>query len=320
MVSSGICAYLGGQTPMQREKTASNWLNFCKSQGIPTSEKYSFVKTLGDPVRIRTQQSFGLPIDNFSTENGVLVDKGKSWPLMIDPQGQANKWVKAMEKNNGIFVIRLNQKKWLSSLEQAIPFGKSVILENLEENLDPALESILMKAVVRKGGKAEIKVGENMLEYNDNFRFFMTTKLRNPHQLPDVSVKVTLLNFMITPKGLADQLIENIMDAEQEEKAKLKKQLSVESTENKNKLTNLENQILKVLAESTGNILEDANAIEVLDSSKKTSNEVKERMVLAEKVDVEIEALVSQQYPCAEITSAIYFCISELANIDPMQQ
>lgn len=123
---------------------------------------------------------------------------------------------------------------------------------------------------------------------------------------------------MITPKGLADQLIENVMMSEQEEKAKMKKQLSIESTENKNKLTNLENQILKVLAESTGNILEDANAIEVLDTSKKTSNEVTEKMVLAEKVEVEIEVLVQQYYPCAEITSAISFCISELINIDPM--
>jgi len=35
----------------------------------------------------------------------------------------------------------------------------------------------------------------------------MTTKLRNPHYLPKVSAKVTLLNFMITPAGLDDQLL-----------------------------------------------------------------------------------------------------------------
>jgi hypothetical protein len=38
-------------------------------------------------------------------------------------------------------------------------------------------------------------------------RFYITTKLRNPHYLPEVAVKVTLLNFMITPAGLADQLL-----------------------------------------------------------------------------------------------------------------
>lgn len=39
----------------------------------------------------------GLPADNFSTENGVIVTRGRRWPLMVDPQGQANKWVKEME-------------------------------------------------------------------------------------------------------------------------------------------------------------------------------------------------------------------------------
>lgn len=41
---------------------------------------------------------------------------------------------------------------------------------------------------------------------SDNFRFYITTKLRNPHYLPEISVKVTLLNFMITPEGLQDQV------------------------------------------------------------------------------------------------------------------
>jgi hypothetical protein len=42
----------------------------------------------------------------------------------------------------------------------------------------------------------------------------MTTKLRNPHYLPEVSVKVNLLNFMITPAGLADQLLGVVVAAE----------------------------------------------------------------------------------------------------------
>jgi dynein heavy chain len=35
----------------------------------------------------------------------------------------------------------------------------------------------------------------------------MTTKLRNPHYLPETAVKVVLLNFMITFEGLQDQLL-----------------------------------------------------------------------------------------------------------------
>jgi hypothetical protein len=49
--------------------------------------------------------------------------------------------------------------------------------------------------------------------------------MRNPHYLPEVSVKVNLLNFMITPAGLADQLLGVVVAAErpdlEEQKAAL---------------------------------------------------------------------------------------------------
>ena len=52
-----------------------------------------------------------------------------------------------------------------------------------------------------------IRLGENTIEYSKDFRFYITTKLRNPHYLPEVATKVSVLNFMITPEGLEDQLL-----------------------------------------------------------------------------------------------------------------
>lgn len=52
-----------------------------------------------------------------------------------------------------------------------------------------------------------IRLGENIIEYSSDFKFFITTKLRNPHYLPELATKVLLLNFMITPEGLEDQLL-----------------------------------------------------------------------------------------------------------------
>lgn len=52
-----------------------------------------------------------------------------------------------------------------------------------------------------------IKLGENVIEYSPDFRLYITTKLRNPHYLPEVATKVCLLNFMITPEGMEDQLL-----------------------------------------------------------------------------------------------------------------
>lgn len=54
---------------------------------------------MGDPVLIQYWTiNCGLPKDDTSTENGIIIEKSKRWPLMIDPQTQANKFIKNMGK------------------------------------------------------------------------------------------------------------------------------------------------------------------------------------------------------------------------------
>lgn len=51
------------------------------------------------------------------------------------------------EKEAGIDIIKLTDRDFLRSLENAIRFGKPCLLENIGEELDPALEPILLKQV-----------------------------------------------------------------------------------------------------------------------------------------------------------------------------
>lgn len=95
-----------------------------------------------------------------------------------------------------------------------------------------------------------IKIGDTIIEYDKNFKFFLTTKLRNPHYLPEVSTKVTLLNFMITYEGLTDQLLAIVVAKENPELEIKKEELVLENARTKNKLAETENQILTVLKES----------------------------------------------------------------------
>uniref|UniRef100_A0A3Q3X362 Dynein heavy chain ATP-binding dynein motor region domain-containing protein n=1 Tax=Mola mola TaxID=94237 RepID=A0A3Q3X362_MOLML len=91
----------------------------------------------------------------------------------------------------------------MRTLENCIQFGTPLLLENVGEELDPSLEPLLLKQTFKQGC---IRLGETVIEYSYNFRFYITTKLRNPHYLPELATKVSLLNFMITPEGLEDQL------------------------------------------------------------------------------------------------------------------
>ncbi len=64
---------------------------------------------------------------------------------MIDPQMQANKWIKKQETKNKLEIIKLNDANYLRTLENSIQFGKPVLLENIGETLDPSLNPILLK-------------------------------------------------------------------------------------------------------------------------------------------------------------------------------
>lgn len=320
LVSSGTVSYLGAFTVDYRKNCQEQWHKLCQEKKIPCSEDFTLTSTLGNQVAIRAWQIAGLPVDSFSTDNGIIVFNSRRWPLMIDPQGQANKWVKNMEKTNNLAVIKQSDGNYVRILENCIQFGKPVLMEHIGEELDPVLEPVLLKQTFKQQGVEYLKIGENIVEYSKDFLFYMTTGLRNPHYLPEVAVKVCLLNFMITPQGLQDQLLGLVAAKEKPELEEKKNQLILESAANSKQLKEIEDQILEVLSSSKGNILEDETAIKILSSSKILSEEISEKQKVASITEKEIDNTRMGYRPVAEHSSILFFCISEMANIEPMYQ
>ncbi|XP_055917464.1 dynein axonemal heavy chain 7 [Eupeodes corollae] len=319
LIASGVVAYLGPFTIDFRVSQIRKWVTKCTSFGIVCSQDFQLQQVLGDAVEVRAWNICGLPSDSFSIESAIIMRNSRRWPLMIDPQGQANKWVKNMEKGNKLCVIRLNQPDYTRILENAIQFGLPVLLENINEDLDPLLESILLKQLFKQGGALCIKLGDSIIEYNHEFKFYITTKLRNPHYLPEVAVKVTLLNFMITTQGLQDQILAITVARERPDLEAEKNTLIIQSAENKRTLKETENKILEVLS-TAENILEDETAVQVLSSSKTLANEINEKQAITEVTEKQIDIARLGYTPIAAHSTILFFTIAELANIDPMYQ
>lgn len=209
LVAAGMVSYSGPFTSHYRQELEEDWREQIKKLNIKHSHGITMRQVLGDDVTIRVWSIAGLPNDNLSIENGIVMFKSRRWPLMIDPQTQANKFVKNLGKNpdvinTGLDVFKLSEGNLLRNLEIAITYGKWVLLENIGEELDPALEPILLQQKVKMGSSYTIKIGDKNVPYNETFRFFLTTTLPNPHYTPETSVKVTILNFAITPGGLEE--------------------------------------------------------------------------------------------------------------------
>ena len=79
-----------------RTNMTSFWIERLVEFKVPHNDSCDLISTLSEPVKVRSWQIAGLPKDNLSVDNGVIVQFSRRWPLFIDPQGQANKWVKNM--------------------------------------------------------------------------------------------------------------------------------------------------------------------------------------------------------------------------------
>ena len=100
------------------------------------------------------------------------------------------------------------------------------------------------------------------------YRFYMTTKMSNPHYLPEVCIKVTIINFTVTRLGLEDQLLSDVVSLERPDLEKQRNELIVKINGDKAQLKAIEDRILKLLFESEGNILDNEELINTLNDSK----------------------------------------------------
>eukprot|EP00937_MAST-01D_sp_MAST-1D-sp2_P001492 g1492.t1 len=320
VLGAGCIAYLGPFTSEFRNEMTGKWTEFCKAKSIPVDGNFALDRILGEPVTIREWIIQGLPADTFSIENGMFATMGRRWPLMIDPQGQANRWVRNSQKEHNLQVIKLTQKDFLRTLENAIRYGASVLLENVLEDLDPSLEPVLLKQIFKKGGQWLLRLGDSDVPYSDEFRFFITTKLANPHYMPEVCIKVTIINFTVTLSGLEDQLLVDVISNERLDLQQKSDELVVSVAGYNKQLKQIEDTMLRMLAESTGNILDDEKLINVLADSKKTSVEVNQAKADAEVTSKEIETTREGYRVVATRASIIYFVIASMAEVDPMYQ
>ncbi len=325
VVSAATISYLGPFTSDFRANLVSSWQDCLQGFNIPHTKGCNLETTLANPVKVRAWQLCSLPSDSLSTQNALIMDNGRRWPLLIDPQGQANRYIRSMAKDpafatNGMDVVKLSDKNFLRTLENGVQFGRWVLLENIQETLDAALEPILLQQKFKQGGQEMMKLGDNVIPYNDSFKFFMTTKLANPHYAPEVQVKVSLLNFTITLGGLEEQLLGVVVAEELPELAQQKANLVVQNAAMNRQLYDIESEILYLLSNSKGNILDDTVLIETLAQSKKTSEEIKEKMREASNIEQEILVQSELYRPVAKRASLLYFVIADLGEVDPMYQ
>ncbi|XP_069464806.1 dynein axonemal heavy chain 14 [Ambystoma mexicanum] len=319
LVSAAFIVYGGVFTAVYRQMLVDEWLKLCDCHKVPVSLDYYLISAMAETNEVRKWQNEGLPPDQYSTENAILVKNGLRWPLLIDPHGQAYKWICQMEGNK-LHQAQASDSSFMKTVENAIRFGESVLLQDVAEVLDPSLKPILGKEIYRRGGQDYIKIGDSEIEYNHNFRLYMTTQAPNPHFLPAVCIMVTMINFTVTFKGLQDQLLSSVVIHEQPQLEQERCQLLESIAQDLSTLLELENRSLTLLQKTEGHILDDQDLIETLQRSKVTSRAIVKRVEASGNTEATIKEARESYLPIATRGAVLYFVLADLIQLSYMYQ
>jgi len=320
LLSAAMLSYAGPFPSEYRERLVNTvMLPYIKSMKIPHSRFYNFADFLAKPTDIQKWNGQGLPTDAFSIENGVVVVKSRRWPLMIDPQMQANKWIKSMEKEK-LILLDPQTENYMAKIERAIFDGLPVLLQNIGEDIDPSLDPVLNKSLKQVGDRTILVMGDREIGYNHNFKLYMTTKFSNPKYKAEVSTKVTLVNFTVKEKGLEEQLLGKLIENLEPELEKRKNELVQKTAKNQAKLKESDDEVLRLLLETKGSLVDDDTLVNKLQASKATEDEIKQQIESSSQTMKKTLALRENYRPLGTMASHLFFVLNDLNKIDHMYQ
>jgi len=318
ILAAAFMSYCGPFPSDYRNMLNKLWLDKIKEERVQFSKGFLFSDFLAGKALARKWQTDGLPTDDFSTENGVFVTKGLRWALNIDPQNQANKWIKKM--CDDLIVADTKDVDHIRKIEMAITKGQTILLQDVGEQMDPSLDGILSKSLIQNGKRFSVKFGANEIDYNTKFQLYITTRLPNPHYTPEISTKVNVVNFIVVESGLEEQCLGIVVSAEQPQLESQKNEKLAAITKGKAEILALEDMILARLNDDKINLLEDEELVVQLHQSKETSDRVKTELENAEANMKRIDDTREGFRSCGKRAAVLFFVLNDLSKINPMYQ
>ena len=327
LLAAAFISYIGPFTKVFRDKLMTQTFtpflqeSFQKAAGpdapIPLSAAPDPIRILTNTATVASWGAEGLPADQVSVENGTIVCNSARWPLIIDPQLQGVKWLKNRESapERNLQIVRLGQSELLRKLESALENGHTILIENIGESLDAVLNPVIQRAVIKRGKKMYIKLGDTEVEFHPQFKLYLHTKLSNPHYPPEIQAETTLINFTVTSAGLEDQLLALVVRKERLDLATLSEDLVKQQNDFTIKMKELEDNILYKLATAKGDITEDVELIEGLETTKKIANEILAKQEIAKATQVVIKTTSEKYRSVANRSSLLFFLMNDLVKI-----
>jgi len=315
LIAAAFTTYLGAYPEDQRQRQVKKW---CEMLNVSTFEFQQFMRNESELLQYKSE---GLPADELSIQNSIVILEAPQTPLIIDPASQAVEWLKEHLSQQGttVEVTTAADERFSTIFELAVRFGK-VLIVNEVDKVDPVLYPILRKDLMSAGPKKTVQVGDKQIDWQDSFKLFLVTRDTNITLPPDAKSLITEVNFAITRSGLEGQLLGVTINHEKPELEEQKSKLLAQEEEYKMQLSKLEDVLLRDLAESETSLLENKALIDSLNEIKTKSVVIVQSLEEGRSLQESLDRQRNVYRPFAAAGSILFFLMKDLPSVNHMYQ
>ena len=175
---------------------------------------------------------------------------------------------------------------------------------------------VLNKEYQKTGGRVLIQLGKQEIDFSEHFQLYLSTRDPSAAFAPDVCSRTTFINFSVTRSSLQTQSLNDVLKAERPDVDKRRSNLVKMQGEFDTNLRQLEKRLLQALNESRGNILDDDNVIQTLETLKREAAIITKKVSETAGVMAEVERITQCYSHIANACSAIFALLEQLHHLN----
>lgn len=318
LISSAGIAYLGPFPVRYRQNMLSQWMDMCWVVKIPVSPKYSFSNHLMSEEHYDIWYTQGLPKDRGSIENAVLIEKGCRWPLIIDPQQLANKWIEQRERQNNLVISDYANVNLSECIAMAIENDRPLLIRNIPEKLPLSLDTLLLRedSIQRTSNSNSMSLFEKSGE--SNFRLYMTCNLPFPLFKPYVYIRTNVINFSISEESMEDMLLTEAAAVEDPNGDEKRTELLSKLPGCYKELWAIHESVDSILQKRVVDILDNPEYTNTLASNLKRRDEIRIVINEAKAIQEDINKVKASHGAIARRGSLLYAIACDLSQLNHM--
>lgn len=318
-LAAAFLAYGGLYDQQYRRAMLEDWCLHLAASGVQFKPDNPMSEYLSTADERQQWHENALPVDELCTENAIMLKRYNRYPLIIDPSGRVTEFLQNESKERRLTVTSFLDSSFVKQLESALRFGNPILIQDAE-HIDPILNHVLNKEYQKTGGRVLIQLGRQEIDFSPAFRLYLSTKDPSATFAPDICSRTTFVNFTVTQSSLKTQTLNEVLKSERPDVDERRANLVKMQGEFTHRLRRLERMLLQALNESQGNILDDENVIQTLETLKNEAAEITTKAAETEGVMGEVNSIMATFEIISQSCSAIFAVLEQLYHVHHFYQ